>query len=211
MIDEKKLKLAMIAGAVAIENARIYHGKIYVRRGSGTEETSEIPYLEAARVLREAAEQEFDVARKGRWIVVDNPGISLFDGSSPYTLICSECGNRHCVMRRHPTYCANCGAKMDGGGKEVKQDDEQRKYVFECPVKPGQKVYFARFNGTTEDEVICVSFYEEDGEIKWEACNEVHEYFGNGTGHPTKWNEKVFATRKEAEKALKERTKNGDQ
>lgn len=88
------------------------------------------------------------------------------------------------------------------------QHDEQRNYVYECPVKPGQKVYFARYNGTTEDEVICVSFYEDNGEIKWEACTEVGEYFGNGSGMPTQWNEEVFHTREEAEKEV---TKNCDQ
>lgn len=78
-------------------------------------------------------------------------------------------------------------------------------YLFPCPVKPGQKVYFVRyFNGASEDEVTSVTFYEEDGEIKWEAFNDVDECFGNGTGNPTKWNEEVFATREEAEKAFKE-------
>lgn len=99
--------------------------------------------------------------------------------------------------------CENAKATING---------EPAPYLFNCPVKPGQKVYFARhYCGTTEDEVINVTFYEEDGEIKWEACNDVDELFGNGKWMATKWNEEVFATREEAEKAVKERTKNGDQ
>ncbi len=39
-----------------------------------------------------------------------------FDGITP---VCSVCGCTHSCFRRTPSYCPNCGAKMDG------KDDEQ--------------------------------------------------------------------------------------
>lgn len=40
---------------------------------------------------------------RGRWN-------DSYDGITPY---CSVCGHSHRLMVRKPSYCPNCGAKMD--------------------------------------------------------------------------------------------------
>ena len=51
----EELVLAMNAGARAIENTRRYHGAIY-NKNVFSEDSQEIPYLLAAKVLREVSD-----------------------------------------------------------------------------------------------------------------------------------------------------------
>lgn len=66
----EELILAMNAGARAIENTKRYHGAIYTK-DVFSESPQEIPYLQAAKVLREVSDAPAaDVAPvvHGRWI-----------------------------------------------------------------------------------------------------------------------------------------------
>lgn len=51
----EELVLAMNAGARAIENTRRYHGAVYTK-DVFSEDSQEIPYLLAAKVLREVSD-----------------------------------------------------------------------------------------------------------------------------------------------------------
>jgi hypothetical protein len=51
----EELMLAMNAGARAIENTKRYHGAVYTR-DVFSESPQEIPYLQAAKVLREVSD-----------------------------------------------------------------------------------------------------------------------------------------------------------
>lgn len=51
----EELVLAMNAGARAIENTKRYHGAIYIK-DVFSESPQEIPYLQAAKVLREVSD-----------------------------------------------------------------------------------------------------------------------------------------------------------
>lgn len=51
----EELMLAMNAGARAIENTKRYHGVVYTK-DLFSENSQEIPYLQAAKVLREASD-----------------------------------------------------------------------------------------------------------------------------------------------------------
>ena len=85
----EELILAMNAGARAIENTKRYHGAVYTK-DVFSESPQEIPYLQAAKVLREASDAPAaDVAPvvHKRW-----------DDSGRYTL---------------------CGAKVDGGDNDA--------------------------------------------------------------------------------------------
>lgn len=101
----EELMLAMNAGARAIENTKRYHGVVYTK-DLFSENSQEIPYLQAAKVLREVSDAPAaDVAPvvHGRWV---------FGGDG--CVICSEC-NEEESNDNHRNYCPNCGAKMDGG------------------------------------------------------------------------------------------------
>nr|DAL81504.1 MAG TPA: GENERAL NEGATIVE REGULATOR OF TRANSCRIPTION, SIGNALING PROTEIN, NOT4 RING.8A [Caudoviricetes sp.] len=66
----EELLLAMNAGARAIENTKRYHGTVYTK-DVFSESPQEIPYLQAAKVLREVSDAPAaDVAPvvHGRWI-----------------------------------------------------------------------------------------------------------------------------------------------
>lgn len=66
----EELILAMNAGARAIENTKRYHGAVYTK-DVFSESPQEIPYLQAAKVLREVSDAPAaDVAPvvHGRWI-----------------------------------------------------------------------------------------------------------------------------------------------
>ena len=104
----EELMLAMNAGARAIENTRRYHGAIYTK-DVFLESPQEIPYLQAAKVLREVSDAPAaDVAPvvHGRWIEDHD------------YLKCPECG---IMVKRDFTFfdigdwnfCPNCGKKMD--------------------------------------------------------------------------------------------------
>nr|DAT63542.1 MAG TPA: DNA-directed RNA polymerase subunit [Caudoviricetes sp.] len=106
----EEIMLAMNAGAKAIENTRRYHGAVYIKDLS-SENSQEIPYLLAAKVLREVSDAPAaDVAPvvHGRW-----------ENGNP---ICPVCGedkfkdlDADIWCDWQPDFCPNCGAKMDGG------------------------------------------------------------------------------------------------
>lgn len=113
----EELILAMNAGARAIENTKRYHGAVYTK-DVFSESPQEIPYLLAAKVLREVSDASAaDVAPvvHGRW---DRHSSSWY---------CNRCGIGYRITcgtisaSRH-NYCPNCGAKMDievGGDRDA--------------------------------------------------------------------------------------------
>lgn len=67
----EELMLATNAGARAIENTRRYHGAIYTK-DVFSESPQEIPYLQAAKVLREVSDAPAaDVAPVVHWVLTD--------------------------------------------------------------------------------------------------------------------------------------------
>lgn len=108
----EELVLAMNAGARAIENTKRYHGAVYTK-DVFSENPQEIPYLLAAKVLREvSAIPAADVAPvvHGRW---DN-----LDGYKTRRA-CSMCGWDVPEYGKFYSYGPNCGAKMDGGNNDA--------------------------------------------------------------------------------------------
>lgn len=108
----EELMLAMNAGARAIENTKRYHGAVYTK-DVFSESPQEIPYLQAAKVLREVSDAPTaDVAPvvHGRWEWL-GPNRLVTD------CMCGTCSA--CKVRRkyivNTMLCPNCGAKMDGG------------------------------------------------------------------------------------------------
>jgi hypothetical protein len=103
----EELMLAMNAGARAIENTKRYHGAVYTK-DVFSESPQEIPYLQAAKVLREVSDAPAaDVAPvvHGRW---DENGYCTNCGKhAPFWSVSS------CYYKS--PYCQSCGAKMDGG------------------------------------------------------------------------------------------------
>lgn len=65
MEHNKRLELALRAGAKSIQNNKRLHGMIYVLDPFGT--PSEIPYLEAAQILRDEANRLQDEALEDLW------------------------------------------------------------------------------------------------------------------------------------------------
>lgn len=108
----EEIMLAMNAGARAIENTKRYHGAIYTK-DLFSENPQEIPYLQAAKVLREVSDAPAaDVAQvvHGRW---SDAGFGELPKHAPYGWACSVCGG--ISFNNEYIYCPNCGAKMDGG------------------------------------------------------------------------------------------------
>ena len=112
----EELMLAMNAGARAIENTRRYHGAVYTK-DVFSESPQEIPYLLAAKVLREVRDTPAaDVAPvvHGRWEWL-GPNRLVTD------CMCGTCSA--CKIRSkyivNTMLCPNCGAKMDGGGGDA--------------------------------------------------------------------------------------------
>ena len=111
----EELVLAMNAGARAIENTKRYHGTVY-NKDVFSESPQEIPYLQAAKVLREVSDTSAaDVAPvvHARW---DDSGRYTFPGGST-AVRCTECGCALTVSEfrlNRWNYCPVCGAKMDG-------------------------------------------------------------------------------------------------
>lgn len=109
----EELMLAMNAGARAIENTKRYHGAVYTKDVfSGIPQ--EIPYLLAAKVLREVSDTPAaDVAPvvHGRWEYIPQTLNTLSQ------LKCPFCGwwSLDPSIDGAYSYCPNCGAKMDGG------------------------------------------------------------------------------------------------
>lgn len=113
----KELVLAMNAGARASEHIWRYHSAVYTK-DLFSDNSQEISYLLAAKVLREASDAPVaDVApvRHGRWIGIDSSFWKpTHRGDIPVfrkTYRCSECRRRTAIAEN---YCPNCGAKMDG-------------------------------------------------------------------------------------------------
>ena len=103
----EEIMLAMNAGARAIENTERYHGAVYTKDVL-SDNPQKIPYLLAAKVLREVSDTPAaDVAPvvHGVWVCVNK-----IDPISGYR--CSKC--RRIVGFDLTPYCPNCGAKMDG-------------------------------------------------------------------------------------------------
>ena len=110
----EELMLAMNAGARAIENTKRYHSSIYTK-DVFSESPQEIPYLQAAKVLREVSDAPAaDVAP-----VVHGCFEPCFDENGNWRqgfAKCSNCGKEYYAqVINHFGYCPNCGAKMDGG------------------------------------------------------------------------------------------------
>ena len=113
----EELMLAMNAGARAIENTRRYHGAIYTK-DVFLESPQEIPYLQAAKVLREVSDAPAaDVAQvvHGRWVCVDTDTEQFF--------LCNRCKKKEYW---ESNYCPNCGCRMDGGDSDAANSENQR-------------------------------------------------------------------------------------
>ena len=115
----EELMLAMNAGARAIENTKRYHGSVYTK-DLFSENPQEIPYLLAAKVLREVSDAPAaDVAPvvHGQWIIgVDDDDFDVKCSKCEWTDIFEVAGIaavERIVKTMH--YCPNCGARMDGG------------------------------------------------------------------------------------------------
>lgn len=112
-----ELTLAMNAGARAIENTKRYHGAVYTK-DVFSESPQEIPYLRAAKVLREVCDvpaADVSPVVHGKW---DDSGRYTF--SSGNTAVrCTNCG---CALTESEyrlnnwNYCPVCGAKMQEVG-----------------------------------------------------------------------------------------------
>ena len=101
----EELMLAMNAGARAIENTRRYHGAIYTK-DVFLESPQEIPYLQAAKVLREVSDApaaDVDPVVHGRWVCVDTDTEQFF--------LCNRCKKKEYW---ESNYCPSCGCRMDG-------------------------------------------------------------------------------------------------
>lgn len=123
----EELMLAMNAGARAIENTKRYHSSIYTK-DVFSESPQEIPYLQAAKVLREVSDAPAaDVAPvvHGRWEWFDEDvGTPVTGYEREWGWRCSHCGEELPDDYDDPDdspkfrFCYNCGAKMDGGEKQ---------------------------------------------------------------------------------------------
>lgn len=126
----EELMLAMNAGARAIENTKRYHGAIYTK-DVFSESPQEIPYLQAAKVLREVSDAPAADVLPVVHSYWEEYSCSQYMGTDE----CSEpkwrdgrfyvCHNYKCRRKTviKSNYCPNCGAKMEGGaenaGKEM--------------------------------------------------------------------------------------------
>lgn len=109
----EELMLALNAGARAIENTKRYHGAVYTK-DVFSESPQEIPYLQAAKVLREVSDApaaDVEPVRHGKW--------------EPGNRICPVCGedkfkglDADVWSDWTPPCCPNCGAKMQGAENE---------------------------------------------------------------------------------------------
>lgn len=119
----EELMLAMSAGARAIENTKRYHGAVYTK-DVFSENSQEIPYLLAAKVLREVSDAPAaDVAP-----VVHGRDVYKWHKEGHCEFKCSVCGAWAGIIEGGTLdgvdfdYCPNCGAKMDledGGGEDA--------------------------------------------------------------------------------------------
>lgn len=119
----EELILAMNAGARAIENTKRYHGAVYTK-DVFSESPQEIPYLQAAKVLREVSDAPAaDVAPvvHGLWMPIRESEMTGWDpavaGRDPIggyiRSVCKEeavydCNDEFVLSK----YCPNCGANI---------------------------------------------------------------------------------------------------
>ena len=107
------LELAMNAGARAIEQSAKLHGTTYCYNPLG--DTQELPYIEAARILRTT---EAAPVVHAKW---DAEADGYSDGELVYDhWFCSECGwDDGGSLEEEPNFafCPHCGAKMDEGAE----------------------------------------------------------------------------------------------
>jgi hypothetical protein len=112
----EELMLAMNAGARAIENTKRYHVAVYTK-DVFSESPQEIPYLQAAKVLRQAS----DVTGADVAPVVHGRDVYKWHKEGHCEFKCSVCGAWAGIIEGGTLdgvdfdYCPNCGAKMDGG------------------------------------------------------------------------------------------------
>ena len=124
----EELMLAMNAGARAIENTKRYHGAVYTK-DVFSESPQEIPYLQAAKVLRQASDvtgADVSPVVHGRCPVCSGRKNLIQDCYSDYSIeVDAEQGEMSiwqgdtCLTVISIDYCPNCGAKMDGGGEDA--------------------------------------------------------------------------------------------
>lgn len=105
----EELMLAMNAGARAIENTKRYHGAVYTK-DVFSENPQEIPYLQAAKVLREVSDAptaDVSPVVHGRWKYYHKQNKA----------VCTHCSFERDLDENFGAAisCPNCGAKMDGG------------------------------------------------------------------------------------------------
>lgn len=109
----EELMLAMNAGARAIENTRRYHGAVYTK-DVFSESPREIPYLLAAKVLREVSDAP--PLMWPRWCMGGGWNPALCWNANPAERFIQG-------LEEMPGNCGitapNCGAKMDGGGSDA--------------------------------------------------------------------------------------------
>ena len=108
----EEIMLAMNAGARAIENTRRYHGAVY-SKDVFSEDSQEIPYLLAAKVLREVSDAPTvdavvvtrckDCKHKG-WVQEPCHGKSV-----------DYCKVWDCTLRNLETTFCSYGERKDGG------------------------------------------------------------------------------------------------
>lgn len=113
----EELMLAMNAGARAIENTKRYHCSIYTKDVFSAS-PQEIPYLQAAKVLRETSDAPTaDVVPvvHGHF-VHDGP---RFDHGVDWWH-CSNCGRLASGVETRFDYCPWCGARMDDNESEMR-------------------------------------------------------------------------------------------
>ena len=122
----EELMLAMNAGARAIENTKRYHGAVYTK-DVFSESPQEIPYLQAAKVLREVSDAPAaDVAPVvhsyweeyscSQYMGTDEVGDPKWRDGRFYVCHNYKC-RRKTVIKSN--YCPNCGAKMEGGAENA--------------------------------------------------------------------------------------------
>ena len=118
----EELMLAMNAGARAIENTKRYHGAIYTK-DVFSESPQEIPYLQAAKLLREVSDAPaadvvpvvhsyWEGYSCSQYMGTDECGEPKWRDGRFYVCHNYKC-RRKTVIKSN--YCPNCGAKMDRG------------------------------------------------------------------------------------------------
>lgn len=103
----EELMLAMNAGARAIENTKRYHGAVYIT-DLFSDNPQEIPYLQAAKVLREVSDApaaDVEPVVHGRW--------GKRQGGILEFAACSLCCEKTPTVGIIPNFCPYFGAKMD--------------------------------------------------------------------------------------------------